>query len=234
MEQSSTPAALAAPPRPRIKTTIPVTPLPPLSEREPIKTARLILRPLVHDDMPAFHSMRSDPESMMYSSAGRADLDMAETTAFVSNFMTPLDAETYVFAITLASSGEFVGFAGVVRLNRGIAWPEVGYFVRRDLWGGGYASECMRGFLEAWARLPRQTVETEIEALFLGGGVAGSKEGEVVPEQVMARAHAVNLASVKVMEKAGFKKLGGWSSSDSAMAWSGPPAMLICYSGNAV
>lgn len=65
----------------------------------------------------------------------------------------------------------------------------MGYCLAADVWGGGYATEAVRGLLEAWWALPRD------------GDGDGGGDGEVV----VANAARGNRGSIGVLERCGFR-----------------------------
>lgn len=85
----------------KVKTTLPIFPLPPLSTRPTLETARLLLVPITQDLLPDFHWIRTTPSNMVHSNQGRVDHDMAETQCWMDRFVSPGDQETCAFAIKL-------------------------------------------------------------------------------------------------------------------------------------
>ncbi|UNI15748.1 hypothetical protein JDV02_002254 [Purpureocillium takamizusanense] len=68
---------------------------------------------------------------------------------------------------------------------------ELGYLFHPDSWGHGYATESLRGFLDAYVR--QRTARR--------GSTAR-------PFEIRASAHSDNGASIRVLEKLGFEELG--------------------------
>jgi [ribosomal protein S5]-alanine N-acetyltransferase len=109
-----------------------------------LETERLLLREFVPDDVDGLAAVLSDPETMRYYPAV---LDRAGVAAWIER-----DRRRYadhghgLWAMVLKSSGEVIGDCGLARQvvdeNHEI---EIGYHVRRDLWGRGYAPEAARG-----------------------------------------------------------------------------------------
>lgn len=119
--------------------------------------------------------------------------------------------ETYNPGIYLASTGEFVGLGGVFKTTSMLGWPEVGYMLKREHWGQGYGTEFLKAFATSWWSLPRSEVETDADEL----SVKPPVDGERVPEMLCAIVASHNPASLRVMEKAGFKKFREWKEADS-------------------
>lgn len=190
-----------------VKTTLPAVPYPPHAAREPILTERLLLRPVVESDVEALHVLRTQPEVMINTSQGCVDADMETTRYYVIGKLSP--DTTYNFAICLAATGEVVGQGGCFLRKGSMGWPEVGYMLRRELWGKGYASEFMRGFLSAWWSLPREEIDIEVaKETVVADGPAAAAEclGAITVED--------NLASQRVLEKSGMNKVREWSEED--------------------
>ena len=73
--------------------------------------------------------------------------------------------------------------------------PNAGYGIHYDYWGKGYATEALQGLLKAWWALPREGDENVNE----------DGKGAPMREKVLAGAAKANGASVRVLEKCGFK-----------------------------
>ena len=151
-----------------------------------LATPRLILREHVPDDLPPLHAMLSDPATTWYLPDMRKD-DLAETEAYLRSVMQ--DAENhlrlrYNLMIVERASGEAAGSVGlhVIDGGAGGAHYGLGYFVRRDLWNRGYATEA---------------VGAALDYCFAGDGF-----------RVTASCLAENLGSRRVLEKCGFAQEG--------------------------
>jgi RimJ/RimL family protein N-acetyltransferase len=139
------------------------------------RTARLSLRLVRQTDREHLVALECDPEVMRFLSGGRPISD--ERTDEAAGFLTPRGGEGDVWTAAETLSGAFVGWFSLRRVREGMA--ELGYRLRRDAWGRAYASEGARGLV---AR-----------------GFAEMGLGSIV-----ARTMAVNHASRRVLEKAGF------------------------------
>jgi ribosomal-protein-alanine N-acetyltransferase len=108
-----------------------------------LETDRLLLRELVPEDVDALAAVLSDPETMRYYPA---PLDRAGVAEWIErNRRRYADAGYGLWAMVLKASGEVVGDCGLTRQTvDGTDEIEIGYHVRRDLWGRGYASEAAR------------------------------------------------------------------------------------------
>ncbi len=140
-----------------------------------LETERLVLRPYRISDATAVHAYGSDPEVCRYTDFGPNTWD--DTLAFLQTAVNPIPPKIEL-AITIRGDDAAAGGLG--------AWPvaegrwEMGWVLRRDAWGKGYATEATR-------------------AVF--GEVAA--RGDV--HTIFARCRPENLASARVMEKLGMR-----------------------------
>ena len=104
-----------------------------------LETARLRLRPLRADDADSLHAAFGDRELMTWWSSG-PDATVEETRARVAANCDSADYPTW--AITLADDGDRA-LGWVVFIPRRSGVREIGYIMRRDAWGQGYAREAV-------------------------------------------------------------------------------------------
>ena len=118
-------------------------------------TERLLIRPWRADDRPSFVAMASDPEVMRFIRGG-APFSEPEIEEFLAR-QARQEAELGVCmgAMVEKASGEVVGVAGIQPLGT-TGDMEIGWWVMRDRWGRGYATEAgraaLRHVLDALAR----------------------------------------------------------------------------------
>jgi ribosomal-protein-alanine N-acetyltransferase len=105
-----------------------------------LETERLLLREFVPDDIDALAAVISDPETMRFYPEPR---DRAGVESWIErNRGRYRDDGHGLWAMVLKSSGEVVGDCGLTRQTvDGVDEIEIGYHVRRDLWGRGLAPE---------------------------------------------------------------------------------------------
>lgn len=105
-----------------------------------IETERLLLREFVAGDVDALAAVISDPETMRFYPK---PYDRAGVESWIErNRRRYQDYGHGLWAMVLKSSGEVVGDCGLARQNvDGVDEIEIGYHVRRDLWGRGFAPE---------------------------------------------------------------------------------------------
>ncbi|KAI3324822.1 acetyltransferase domain-containing protein [Xylariaceae sp. AK1471] len=215
----------------KVKTTWPTWP--PNTDRKPIRTERLLIRPFDASDASAMYELRTQPEVMTWTALGQVDKDAEQSRAFVERFLPPKDHETYNFVVVYLGessddkNGVVIGCGGCHILRPELGWPEMGYMFRKEYWNKGLATEFIRAFLKAWWALPRSHVELEVDA----ASVKEKKDGVAeVPEAVTALIEAGNMGSRRVLEKNGFKEYKTWNEPDSRVGFEGAEATLVKFS----
>lgn len=108
-----------------------------------LETSRLILREFRRDDANALACVLSDPETMRFYPA---PLDQAGVEQWIErNLRRYADHGHGLWAMVLKSTGDMIGDCGLTFQNvDGVNELEIGYHVRRDLWGQGLATEAAR------------------------------------------------------------------------------------------
>lgn len=148
-----------------------------------IETPRLILRPFTADDADSLFELNSDPEVMRYLTGG-----LPTPRAEIENAIIPFHIAEYArlgrfgtWAAETAGGGEFLGWFHLRPGERGsddVSNVELGYRLRRAVWGQGLATEGSRALID------------------LGFTELGVR-------RVFAHTMTVNAASRRVMEKCG-------------------------------
>lgn len=119
-----------------------------------LETARLILREFSPTDADALALVLSDPETMRFYPA---TLDRAGVEAWIARNIRRYADDGYgLWAAVLTASGEVIGDCGLTtQAVDGVGQMEIGYHVRRDLWGQGLATEAARACRDlGFARWP--------------------------------------------------------------------------------
>jgi RimJ/RimL family protein N-acetyltransferase len=146
-----------------------------------LETERLLLRPLRAGDAEAMQVMNGDAEVMRYIGSG-APLTPAETEARTAKAAAHWDAHGWgVFAAVETATDTLVGWAALATphfLPEILPVTELGWRIRRDRWGRGYAPEAARAAL-------------------------GFAFGELGLDRVVSCIHSANAASIRVAEKLG-------------------------------
>jgi RimJ/RimL family protein N-acetyltransferase len=139
------------------------------------ESRHLRLRPVDHDDRDDLIALEQDPEVMRYLNGGKPARDGMGHT---SEFLMPRGGELDVWAAVDKKEGAFVGWFSLHRTGSGVA--ELGYRLRREMWG--------------------KSLATEGAAALLAAGF-----DEFGLERIIASTMAVNIASRRVIEKIGMK-----------------------------
>ncbi len=112
-----------------------------------IETERLMLRRRVPEDFGAVRRIHSDPEVMaiyggVFTEQGTRDFIQRNLDRYAKDGVG-------FYAITLKDTSELIGCGGIVmqETDQGIE-PEIGYQMRRDQQGRGYATEMARAWMK--------------------------------------------------------------------------------------
>jgi RimJ/RimL family protein N-acetyltransferase len=144
----------------------------------PIETERLTIRPFVAADLDALHEVYGDAEVMRWA-GGASDRDGTER-ALRTHIERHAEDGFAFWAVVERATGALIGDAGLGRLGDEV---EIGWTLRRDRWGLGYATEAARPILTA--------------AL-----------GPIALDHVIATIHPENAASARVADKIGLRPDG--------------------------
>ena len=118
-----------------------------------MRTERLRVRPWTEADAPAFHRIWGDPAVIFWGPAK----DLAESRAILAKVAArcaAFPAPVGWYAILEGDGAEVVGNAVLQPASYSPGDFEVGWHLRRDRWGRGYATEAARALIaEGFARL---------------------------------------------------------------------------------
>jgi len=108
-----------------------------------LETSRLQLREFGPNDVNALARVLSDPQTMRYYPA---PYDRVGVEDWIARNRWRYQEEGHgLWGMVLKSSGELIGDCGLIRqMVDGVEETEIGYHVRRDHWGHGFASEAAR------------------------------------------------------------------------------------------
>ncbi len=155
-----------------------------------IQTEQLTLRDPIDSDDEALYSTFSDPESMKYIGPERP-LSLAETQAWLENHASLLEPEGFSpWVAVLRQTSMVVGWGGLTRDSRDEEPKnELIYIIHPSYCGRGLATELAAAAVNyGFKTLDLPSVETWV--------------------------HSRNVASIRVLEKVGFKQDGeykpGW------------------------
>ncbi len=111
-----------------------------------LESDRLIIRPFVEDDVDDVFEMRSDPDLMRFIRAPQIERHQAED--WLRLITSKWDKSGIGFcALIDKKSKHFVGWCGLWILKE-TNEIEIGYAIRRDLWGMGFATESAKRILK--------------------------------------------------------------------------------------
>ena len=144
-----------------------------IARAETLRTARMVLRRIRADDVEAVHAIMSDARAMRFWSTP-PHATREDTERFVAAMLAaPADASD---EFVLEHAGEAVGKLGAWRL------PEIGFFLRPDLWGRGFAAEALEAFMAYIAARGVTALTADVDPL--------------------------NAACLRLLEPAGFRETG--------------------------
>jgi len=119
----------------------------PIGGRIVLETERLTLRQFTDDDADAIFAIIGDPIAMQYYPRSFSREDAAEWIE--RNLRRYVNDEYGLLAVVLKSSGKVIGDCGLSwQLADGEPVLELGYHLRRDHWGQGYATEAARACMD--------------------------------------------------------------------------------------
>lgn len=146
-----------------------------------LETDRLVLRSLCLDDAPGLHAIYSDPEVTRYSARSRT---LEAVRARLQGVLDGAALGTSIrWGLTLRGRDALVGAAGFWRWDKTSSRAELGYELARAEWGKGLMTEALRAI-----------VRFGFDVMDLH-----SAEASVDPR---------NVASIRVLEKIGFRQEG--------------------------
>ena len=118
----------------------------------PLHTARLIVREFTAADLDALATVFADPAVLWWEPA---PFTRQQTRGWLDVTLGRYrDDGCAEYAVVIASSGDLIGDCGpTYREIEGERLPELGWDLRSDTWGHGYATEAARGVLTHAAEL---------------------------------------------------------------------------------
>ena len=157
-----------------------------------LHTSRLVLRPPVPRDAPAFAALADNPRIAEQTARMPYPYREQDALAWIGRLgrLEDQSAETG-FAILQRESGALIGAAGFGGTGNG-AEAEIGYWLGEPHWGNGYATEA------AWA-------------------VIGLAFTALALDRFLGRCRVGNEASYRVLMKCGFHYAGGGMMSARAL-----------------
>jgi ribosomal-protein-alanine N-acetyltransferase len=151
-------------------------------ETPTLKTERLLLRPATDADLPFVLNLFSRSETNMYSAYGDISTP-AEAKQLFDAFLKPGSPTHFRLVADTRGTGEAIGTLGLYAYSGASRRAELGYDLLREHWGRGLMTEAV-------GELLRYAFE------------------EFGLNRVEATTDSENAASIRVLEKNGFRKEG--------------------------
>jgi [ribosomal protein S5]-alanine N-acetyltransferase len=152
-----------------------------------LETSRLLLRKLTLEDAEALELCLGDPIAMEFYPA---PLDRQGVEGWIERNLGRYERDGHgLWAMVLKGSSQVIGDCGCVMQEvEGSNGVEVGYHVRRDLWGRGYATEAARACMEyAFGKLGARRVISMIRPPNLSSRRVAEKNGMVCEKIILWR-----------------------------------------------
>lgn len=150
-----------------------------------LKTNRLNIRAIKWADLEAVHALNTLPETDEFNTLGIPET--IQTTEKLLNEWLAAQKQTpriaYVFGIDLIDTKQFIGLIAMNLGKQNYRTAEVWYKIHKDYWGRGYASEALTKLLEFGFN-------------------------ELKLHRIEAGCAVENIASIRVLEKAGMTQEG--------------------------
>ncbi len=139
------------------------------------------MRPVTPGDRAELVALEADPEVMRFLNGGKP---VPEEGVVDGDFLTPRGSEPEVMAARIGATGDFLGWFALFDDGwvDGMKTGELGYRLRREHWGQGYATE---GVLAI--------VASAFESMGF--------------DRLRAQTMTINQGSRRVLEKAGFRHM---------------------------
>ena len=154
-----------------------------------LETARLRLREFKPQDVDALQAVLGDPVAMQFYPAA---FDRLGVEDWIKRNLERYARDGFgLWAVLLKDSNELIGDCGcIVQDVEGRSEIEVGYHVRRDLWGKGYATEAARACIEyAFSRLGAERVISMIRPENLQSRRVAEKNGLTCEKMIFWRGY---------------------------------------------
>ncbi len=151
------------------------------------ETPRLILREFSANDADALGTILSDPETMRFYPA---PLDRAGVEEWIARNLRHYAQDGHgLWAMVLKATGELIGDCGLtVQPVDDADEIEIGYHVRRDHWGQGFATEAARACRDyGFVRLPVDHIISLIRPENLPSRRVAEKNGMTIWKEVVRK-----------------------------------------------
>lgn len=150
-----------------------------------LKTNRLHIRPFTLDDAGTVQSLAGDKRiAQMTQTIPHPYPDGAAENWIAGHAAAFRQKTEIVFAIELQSSTQLIGAVSLLHIDKNHSSAEIGYWLGVPYWGQGYATEAVLGLLKY-------------------------AQDDLQLQQFFGRCFAHNIASAKVLKKAGLVQQTG-------------------------
>ena len=165
---------------------------------------------------------RSQPEPMAlgYVKGSEPYIDLKDNLNKLITCLRPWSTSNLEYGVfektPYFKEGKLIGHC---TLRIGNQWPEINYMFKKETWGKGFATEAVKAFMGFWWGLPRSSSKLKVHPSSVDLPENPSNPttfgpGNSIPkvrEQVIATIEIGNVASKKVLLKAGFESIEGMS-----------------------
>ncbi|MDQ0160755.1 GNAT family N-acetyltransferase [Alkalibacillus salilacus] len=164
-----------------------------------IETPRLKFRKYKNDDFNYLYSLLSDPEMVRYIGEGNIK-DKQETNRFFKWIYSTYNVGPDMGLMVLESKGDNspIGHAGLVpQTVDGVEELEIGYWVSRDHWGKGYATEAAQALKDyGFNHLDKNRLVSLIQPNNIASKKVADKIGMNFDKEIVLQDHKVHIHSI--------------------------------------
>ncbi|MDQ3082625.1 MAG: GNAT family N-acetyltransferase, partial [Gemmatimonadota bacterium] len=129
-----------------------------------IQGREIVLRQLVDQDAPAMLSIFGDPEVMRFWSSPPLN-NLVAAAKLISEIRTAFnERRLFQWGFSSREGGEVLGTCTLFNLDLAHRRAEVGFALRRDLWGRGLASDALGSLIAfSFERLDLHRLEADVD-----------------------------------------------------------------------
>lgn len=129
-----------------------------------LPTPRLLLRPLRPSDAPAIYAMHADPAALRYWSTPPWSDPQQAVDLITSDQQAMAEGDYLRLGLETQADRRLIGLCTLFAFHLPSRRCEIGYILRRDLWGQGYMHEALSTLLDyGFAVLGLNRVEADID-----------------------------------------------------------------------
>lgn len=129
----------------------------------PLRTSRLVLRPLHEADADALFAIFSDSRVMRYWSTS-AWIDLAPARVMIASDLAQTTTDHLRLGIELTRDAQLVGTCTLFSINAACRRAEIGYALGSAFWGHGYMHEALQALIDfGFGQLNLNRIEADID-----------------------------------------------------------------------